>query len=39
MEHTVNRRRRCSYRRGTDRQEDAVIEQKQQNTFVIGEKL
>jgi hypothetical protein len=39
MEHIINRRRRCSYCRGIDCQEDAVIEQKQQNTFVIGEKL
>ncbi len=39
MEYTINHRRRCSYRRGTDRQEDTVIEQKQQNTFIKGQKL
>jgi len=29
MEHNINRRSRCSYRRGIDYQEDADIEQEQ----------
>jgi len=39
MEHSINHRRRCSHRRSIDYQEDAVIEQKQQNTFIRGQKL
>jgi len=39
MEHNINRRRRRSCCRGIDYQEDALVEQKQQNTFVKGEKL
>jgi hypothetical protein len=39
VEHNINRRRRCSYCRSIDYQEDAVVEQKQQNTFVIGDRL
>jgi len=39
MDHNINRRRCDCYRCGIDYQEDAVIEQKQQNTFIKGENL